>query len=117
MPWEAIYVAGGLVLAGYYIPQLQTCARDTDDLRAYSMPKAVMQLGCRAVMMPFVWITVDSKTMLAIQTLDIALRTAELSVAFWALRRQGWSWSRIAARATHRPWRTTDKPALVAERG
>lgn len=53
-------------------------------------------------MLPWVWITVDSTVMLAIQGLDFILRAAEFAAAVLALRRQGWTWRRITLRATHR---------------
>lgn len=89
------------MLAAYYVPQLRVFARDTDGLKAYSLPKAAVQLVCRALMMPFVWITVDSPTMLALQGMDLALRGVEVQMAIAALRRQGWTWSDIARRFRH----------------
>lgn len=105
MHWEGIYIAAGLVLAAYYLPQLGLCLRDQTGLQAYSLPKALVQLGMRATMMPFVFLTVDSVAMLSIQGLDLALRAAEVASAIWSLRHQGWSWTRIVHRAVHRSTR------------
>jgi hypothetical protein len=101
MTWEAAYVAAGLVLAGYYLPQVRLCLVDRSGLHAYSLPKALIQLAMRALMMPFVFASVDSTAMLAIQALDLALRGAEVASAVWSLRRQGWAWGGIGRRATY----------------
>lgn len=95
-------MASGLILAAYYWPQIRACANDDQGLPAYSLTKASVQLACRAAMLPWVWITVDSTVMLAIQGLDFLLRGAEFTAAVTALRRQGWTWRRIAMRAARR---------------
>lgn len=112
MIWEAAYIAGGMVLAAYYVPQLRVFARDTDGLKAYSLPKAAVQLGCRTLMMPFVWLTVDSPTMLALQGIDLALRGVEVHMAIATLRRQGWTWVDIARRIRHQ-WVEPGAGALI----
>lgn len=99
---EAVYVGSGLILAAYYTPQIQACARDNSGLAAYSLSKSMVQLGCRAAMLPWVWVTVDSTTMLAIQGLDFALRSVEFAVAIRTLRRQGWAWGLIRRRLAHK---------------
>lgn len=101
MVLEAVYVGGGLVLAAYYTPQIRACARDNSGLAAYSLSKSMVQLGCRVAMLPWVWVTVDSTAMLAIQGLDLALRSAEFTAAIHTLRRQGWSWGLIWRRLGH----------------
>ncbi|MBI5792594.1 MAG: hypothetical protein HZA63_14080 [Rhodocyclales bacterium] len=97
-----IYTSAGLVLSAFYAPQIVACLRDDHGLSAYSLQKALVQLVCRAAMMPFVWITVDSVVMLSIQGLDLGLRAAELAVAVWSLKRQGWTWPQIARRSVGR---------------
>lgn len=97
MALEWIYVLCGLAMAGFYVPQILTCANDQSGLAAYSLSKAVTQLTCRALMLPFVWVTVDSATMLTIQSIDAALRAVEVACALGSLRRQGISW-RVAMR-------------------
>lgn len=118
MFWETLYVIGGLVLAAYYLPQLRTFSADTDGLKAYSLPKAVVQLACRAAMMPFVWLTVESPTMLVLQGMDLALRAVEVQMALATLRRQGWTWQRIGARLMQQWAQPTasETTALIPER-
>ena len=98
MALQLIYVLCGLAMASFYLPQILACANDQTGLAAYSLSKGSAQLACRALMLPFVWVTVDSPTMLAIQSIDVALRAVEVACALGSLKRQGIDW-RTALRA------------------
>lgn len=95
---QLIYVAAGLLLPLYYLPQIRRCLRDQTLLCSFSMGKAGTQLALRAVMMPFVF-SVGDMTMCFIVSLDFLGRTAEFVGAVVSLRRQGQSWGEIRLRA------------------
>ena len=84
MTWEGVYVLAGFALAAFYVPQIQVLLRDRTGVAAYSMRKGCCQLAARALMLPFVFITVDSQTMLLMQSLDIVLRAVEVGAALWS---------------------------------
>lgn len=84
MTWETLYVIAGFVLALFYVPQIRVLLRDHTGLAAFSLRKAAVQLVARASMMPFVFLSIESNTILAMQGLDLALRTAEVAAAIWS---------------------------------
>lgn len=90
----AVYMAAGMILPLYYVPQIVRLAKDDSGLESYSMSKSATQTSLRIVMMPFVF-GVGNLTMTFIVSLDLLGRLVELGTAVAALRRQGFSWSRI----------------------
>lgn len=95
---QYLYIAAGLVLPLYYIPQIRRCMRDETLLSSYSMGKSGTQFVLRLSMMPFVF-SVGDVTMSCIVSLDLLGRGAELFGAMFSLRRQGQSWAEIRLRA------------------
>lgn len=95
---QAIYIAAGLALPLYYIPQTLRCLQDETLLSSYSLAKSVTQLTLRFLMMPFV-LSVGNTTMSVIVALDLAGRLLEASCAVRSLRRQGQTWREITGRA------------------
>jgi len=100
---EIIYIAAGVLLPAYYLPQTLKCARDNTGLAAYSMSKSATQLVLRLAMLPFVF-GIGNATMTAIVALDFAGRACEFSVAMWSLRRQGLSTSQMIGRCLPVAW-------------
>lgn len=102
---QVIYVAAGLLLPLYYVPQVLKCWRDDTQLAAYSLGKSGTQLLLRTLMLPFVY-GVGDATMSFIVSLDFAGRAAEYVAAVLALRRQASTWRHIARRSLPlRGWR------------
>lgn len=102
---QVMYVAAGLALPLYYVPQIRRCLRDRSGLASYSMGKSGTQLILRLLMLPFVY-QVGDTTMTVIVSLDTAGRIAEFCGAVVGLRRQGAPWAEIRQRsfpAFHRP--------------
>jgi hypothetical protein len=95
---QVVYVAAGLLLPLYYVPQVLKCWRDDTQLAAYSLGKSGTQLLLRTLMLPFVY-GVGDPTMSFIVSLDFAGRAAEYVAAVLALRRQSSSWLHIAQRS------------------
>ena len=96
-PVLVAYIAAGLVLPLFNLPQILACAVDRDGLKAYSLTKTVGQIACRLAMLPFI-VQVGSLTMVVIVTVDLAARLVELAVAALSLRRVGWTWGAIGRR-------------------
>lgn len=88
------YIAAGMILPLYYVPQILRLAKDDSGLESYSMSKSATQTSLRIVMMPFVF-GVGNMTMTCIVSLDLLGRLVELGTAVVALRRQGFAWRRI----------------------
>lgn len=85
---QAAYITAGVVLSAFYVPQIIVLLRDQTNLRAYSLSKAAVQLAARLAMMPMLFGAVESTTILVVQSVDVALRTAEVAAALWSLRSQ-----------------------------
>lgn len=85
---HVFYVIAGLVLASFYVPQIAVLLRDDTRLHAYSLRKSLAQLGARIAMMPMLFASVDSVTILVVQSLDFLLRAVEAGAGLWSLRRQ-----------------------------
>lgn len=100
---EAVYVAAGIALPAYYLPQIMRCASDDTLLASYSMSKAATQWGLRAAMLPFVF-GVGNDTMTWVVSLDFLGRTAEFGVAVRSLHLQGLSASEILERCFPIRW-------------
>lgn len=88
------YIAAGIILPMYYVPQVMRLLTDNSGLNSYSMSKSSSQTLLRLVMMPFV-IGVGNDTMTCIVALDMFGRLAELSAAVHSLRRQKFGWKAI----------------------
>lgn len=88
------YIAAGMILPLYYVPQILRLAKDDSGLESYSMSKSATQTTLRVAMMPFVF-GVGNMTMTFIVCLDLLGRLIELGTAVSALRRQGFAWRRI----------------------
>ena len=97
---ELVYVAAGIALPLYYVPQIQRCLADQTRLASYSLSKSAVQVALRLLMLPFI-VGVGNATMVTIVVLDLVGRGAELGSAVFALRRQSQSWRSIGARAVH----------------
>lgn len=95
---QVVYVAAGLLLPLYYVPQVLKCFRDDTQLAAYSLGKSGTQLLLRTLMLPFVY-GVGDPTMSFIVSLDFMGRAAEYVAAVMALRRQSSTWRNIAERS------------------
>jgi len=106
---QLIYIAAGLLLPLYYVPQIRRCLADRTLLASYSMGKSGPQLMLRIAMMPFVF-SVGDMTMSVIVSLDLLGRLAEMWAAVWSLRRQGQGWIAIARRSI--PWRSRRADAM-----
>ncbi|CAD5366823.1 hypothetical protein RA210_U10518 [Rubrivivax sp. A210] len=119
MSWlEVVYVAAGIALPAYYLPQMRKCYSDTTRLASFSMSKASTQLLLRVAMLPFVF-GVGNLTMTCIVSLDFAGRLGEYGVALWSLRRQGVSWREVVERSFSLYWlgrgsARTAEPAAVS---
>lgn len=113
---QVVYVAAGLLLPLYYVPQVLKCWRDDTQLAAYSLGKSGTQLLLRTLMLPFVY-GVGDPTMSFIVSLDFAGRAAEYVAAVMALRRQSNTWRNIAQRSLPLSgWRKeTDMPQWQRE--
>ena len=86
MDW--FYLATGLTLPLFYIPQILKLLRDHTELAAYSMTKAIAQLLLRAVGMVYVFtVNLDPNIMIVIGA-DVLGRSVELAVAISAMRKQ-----------------------------
>lgn len=94
---EMTYIAAGVALPLFYIPQIARCLKDDAGLVSYSLRKSGMQLGLRVLMLPFIW-DVGNTTMTWIVGLDLVGRVAELAAALTSLRAQGRSWAEICRR-------------------
>lgn len=94
---EGVYVAAGIALPAYYLPQVLRCASDDTLLASYSMSKAATQWALRAAMLPFVF-GVGNSTMTWVVSLDFLGRTVELAAAVRSLWSQGLAAREVMAR-------------------
>lgn len=94
---QLVYIAAGLLLPLYYVPQIRRCLQDRTLLLSYSLGKSGTQLLLRIIMMPFVF-KIGDATMCVIVGLDLVGRAAELGAAVRSLRNQDESWSAILRR-------------------
>ena len=86
MDW--LYLATGLTLPLFYIPQILKLLRDHTKLAAYSMTKAIAQLLLRAVGLLYVFtVNLDPNIMIVIGA-DVLGRSIELAVAINAMHKQ-----------------------------
>jgi hypothetical protein len=92
-----VYIAGGLILPLFYLPQIRRCHLDNSGLASFSMTKTAVMTVLRLAMLPFV-LRVGNDVMSFIVMLDTAGRLLELLAAVRSLRRQGWSSSEIVLR-------------------
>lgn len=121
---EMTYIAAGVALPMFYIPQIVRCLRDDAGLVSFSLRKCSVQLVLRLLMLPFIW-EIGNDTMTWIVALDLLGRLLELVAALTSLRMQGRSWADIAGRlhALHqhpspsrpKPTATTPSPVNIAK--
>lgn len=83
-----LYLATGLLLPLFYIPQIRKLLADHSELAAYSMSKAVAQLALRFIGMAYVILVNQDQNIIWVIAADVLGRSAELAVACGALRRQ-----------------------------
>jgi hypothetical protein len=95
---ELLYLASGVVLPLFYLPQMLRIYNDRTRLASYSLIKALCQLLLRLPAMAFAVAVVGNGFMVFVLALDIAGRLAELCIAIWSLRSQGVDWASIAGR-------------------
>ena len=95
---QLIYIAAGILLPLFYVPQIRRCLHDQSKLTSYSMSKSCTQLLLRLLMMPFV-MGVGEITMTCIVCLDLVGRVCEYGCAVYSLRHQGLSWRLIQQRS------------------
>lgn len=110
---EIVYVAAGVALPAYYLPQMAKCARDNTRLASYSMSKAGTQLVLRLAMLPFVF-GVGNITMTCVVSLDFAGRLAEFAIAVASLHRQGMTWRQVGQRCRPLGRRDPNDPLAAA---
>lgn len=96
---QSLYLLAGVIMPIFYVPQILSCIRDSTGLKSFSVSKSMCQLLLRVAMLPFL-VLVENHVILGIALFDIAGRVTEFVVAIGALRRQKWSWGRIASRVS-----------------
>lgn len=94
---QSLYLLAGIIMPIFYLPQILSCIRDSTGLKSFSVSKSMCQLLLRVAMLPFL-VIVDNPIILGIALFDIAGRVTEFVVAIGSLRRQKWTWRRIASR-------------------
>ena len=86
---ELLYLASGLMLPLFYVPQILKIQSDNTLLEAYSISKALIQLLLRFPSLLFACVIVDNFFMNTVLLADILGRAIELVSAYSSLKRQG----------------------------
>ena len=95
---EIAYLASGVLLPVFYLPQILKLWRDKTRLGSYSLSKATAQLVLRLPVLVFAVVVVKHDYMTMVVTGDVLGRVVELAVALRALRHQGVPADEVAAR-------------------
>lgn len=96
-PVEWVYVASGMLLPLFYLPQMLRFRHDESNLHSYSLSKSMIQSSLRFPALVF-GLHLQSTVYLICVTFDLLGRLCELGCAIHALRRQGNSYRQIFAR-------------------
>lgn len=95
---EVVYLASGLVLPIFYLPQIVKLYGDSTRLASYSLSKAFAQFLLRLPTLVFALMVVDNTFMSIVLIADLMGRAVELGMAIWSLSMQQMTWREIGGR-------------------